>query len=451
MDSALDLSREIARHEAHATAVAREARLPSSFLLSSGIVAVPALLEAHAAAEAELEMPGPKVFFCNALVLLGASAALLVWVLSSTAWLPSPAQSSSEAFPELLGAILSWVQRVPAALWASYQHAVGASPVLIKALITGTTYVVGDMLAQVLQQTSAVRRQQLRPRPCLEKTLRMDQARYARAGLVGFFPLGPLAHYYYEFVQDSLGEWPAACKIALDQTLYLSLYNTLYFLALGRLAGKPLNELVLQYRQQFWQLLTAGWRIWPFVGVVTYTFVPTQHRVLFVDVVEIAYSALLSTLTADAHAGYTGVPTARQSVECGAAAAACASSARGRTAPADASHVRASGVASVAEHSAGDLDLDLEAELSAGGRVLARPERANAAPSPPHPAVDGESSRPLQPPRTWEELVEAAGPGGACYWCVAGSLPEGVQHRHQPACATSGTTIQPPPPGAGPA
>ena len=35
----------------------------------------------------------------------------------------------------------------------------------------------------------------------------------------------------------------------------------------------------------FWQLLRAGWRLWPFVGVITYTIIPTAHRVLFVDLV----------------------------------------------------------------------------------------------------------------------------------------------------------------------
>mmetsp|Transcript_35639 Transcript_35639/g.116393 ORF Transcript_35639/g.116393 Transcript_35639/m.116393 type:complete len:142 (+) Transcript_35639:666-1091(+) len=49
---------------------------------------------------------------------------------------------------------------------------------------------------------------------------------------------------------------------------------------------------------QFWLLLTAAWRLWPLVGVVTYNFVPHEHRVLFVDAIEIAYSAILSTLTA---------------------------------------------------------------------------------------------------------------------------------------------------------
>ena len=106
----------------------------------------------------------------------------------------------------------------------------------------------------------------------------MDQRRYLRSGLIGFFPLGPLAHVYYEFVGGSLDHWPTACKIALDQTLYLAFYNTVYFLGLGVLAGRPAMAVLRQYRGVWWSLLTAGWQIWPWVGIVTYSYIPQVRR-----------------------------------------------------------------------------------------------------------------------------------------------------------------------------
>ena len=118
----------------------------------------------------------------------------------------------------------------------------------------------------------------MRPRPCLEKLLRMDQGRYLRSGLVGVFPLGPLAHGYYELVGSWLGHWPTACKIALDQTLYLTTYNSVYFIGLGVLSGRPARAVLQQYRGVWWTLLTAGWQIWPWVGIVTYSYVPQVRR-----------------------------------------------------------------------------------------------------------------------------------------------------------------------------
>ena len=299
VESAVDAGLAISQHEAYGSEMAEDARLPSSFLLASAVVAVPALVDAHVAAQAELSMPGPKVFMCNALVLVGSAVAFWIWVCIVTARLLPADADLSEVW------VLAWVQGMPAAAWTSYQQQLASEPVLVKALLTGWTYIVGDMIAQIVQQTHEVApptpyapspspspnpspspspspcqvaRHQLRSRPCLEKLLRMDQRRYLRSGLIGFFPLGPLAHVYYEFVGGSLGHWPTACKIALDQTLYLGCYNTVYFLGLGVLAGRPAMAVLRQYRGVWWSLLTAGWQIWPWVGIVTYSYIPQVRR-----------------------------------------------------------------------------------------------------------------------------------------------------------------------------
>ena len=67
-------------------------------------------------------------------------------------------------------------------------------------------------------------------------------------------------------------------------------------MALTVLAGKSFGEAVEEYKGSFWLLLTSGWKLWPLVGIVTYTLIPQQNRVLWIDGIEIIYSALLSTL-----------------------------------------------------------------------------------------------------------------------------------------------------------
>jgi len=448
VETVADLGREVERHEASARAIAEEARLPTSFLLSSSIVAVPALLEAHAAAENELQMPGPRTFFANAAFLLGSVVAVVIWLCASAIAFTAPRDDSSEAFQNYYEITLAWLQSVPAAAWAAYQSALLVQPVFVKALLTGVTYVCGDMIAQVVQQTSEVTRQQLRPRPLLEKCLRMDQTRYTRSGLVGFFPLGPLAHFYYDFVSARLDEWPTACKIALDQTLYLATYNTVYFVGLGVLARRPLGEVVAQYRQQFWQLLTAGWRIWPLVGIVTYTYIPTEHRVLFVDLVEILYSAVLSTITSDAHAGYTAVSSNAEATPAGLSGLGITSP---LTSPRNSGQlsrsISADRLSSTARLSLGgggailppELDIELGATRPTGfdpsccaahqGRAqFDRSQDGPAAMRSPQGSSLAAAERAPRP-RTWEELVERGGPGAACYWCIAGTLPDGLDTR----------------------
>ena len=37
------------------------------------------------------------------------------------------------------------------------------------------------------------------------------------------------------------------------------------------------------------QLMNAGWKLWPAVGLITYTIIPLRHRLLWVDAIEIVY------------------------------------------------------------------------------------------------------------------------------------------------------------------
>ena len=153
VESAVDAGRAITQHEAYGSEMAEDARLPSSFLLASAVVAVPALVDAHAAAQAELSMPGPKVFMCNALVLVGSTVGFWIWLCVATARL-LPADADGGVLSEVW--VQAWVQGMPAAAWSAYQAQLEVRPVLVKALLTGWTYVVGDMIAQLVQQTHEV-------------------------------------------------------------------------------------------------------------------------------------------------------------------------------------------------------------------------------------------------------------------------------------------------------
>ena len=126
--------------------------------------------------------------------------------------------------------------------------------------------------------------------------LDFDRARLFRSAGVGLLFLGPLAHFYYEFVATDLDEWSIPSKIFFDQTLYLSFYNTVYHIGLSLFAGKSLGASVNEYSKKFVLLLTSGWKLWPLVGIVTYTLIPQQNRVLWIDMIEIVYCAILSSI-----------------------------------------------------------------------------------------------------------------------------------------------------------
>ena len=222
------------------------------------------------------ENPGFAAQLSNVLI----NEAFLVAVLALTAYAVFTVDSEAWRgwYPNEI------LYRVPIDNWRSYETAVVADPVPIKAAITGVTYLIGDWLAQANSLSKEGK-----------SWLDADRPRLFRSTVVGLFLLGPLAHFYYDFV-GTLDTWPIVGKIALDQTAYLAFYNTVYYVSLTVLAGKSFGEAVEEYKDSFWLLLTSGWKLWPLVGIVTYTLIPQQNRVLWIDGIEIIYSALLSSL-----------------------------------------------------------------------------------------------------------------------------------------------------------
>jgi protein Mpv17 len=157
--------------------------------------------------------------------------------------------------------------------------------------ITGLTYFFADWIAQTCEGTTP---------------MDFDAARIMRSTLVGTLVFGPMVHTYYQsqaHLFDALfpsAPWYSeALKIAMDQTMFCFTYNITYYLAMGALAGRPVRDTLGEFRAVWWRLQTAGWKFWPFVGLITHTVVPLKHKVLFVDIAEVCWVTYLS-LTANA-------------------------------------------------------------------------------------------------------------------------------------------------------
>jgi protein Mpv17 len=83
-------------------------------------------------------------------------------------------------------------------------------------------------------------------------------------------------------------------KILIDQTLWSVTWNTLYFVLLGAMRVDRLGNIVQSVRSSWLDVLKAGWRFWPLVHVLTYGMIPMQHRLLFVDAMELVWVGMLS-------------------------------------------------------------------------------------------------------------------------------------------------------------
>jgi len=171
-------------------------------------------------------------------------------------------------------------------LW--YDDEALARPVLVKAATSGVCYFVGDLIAQ--RSTGAT-------------LTSLDLPRSTRSAAAGFIGHGPVAHYWLNYVDESMsfgGAWWAFFpRIIADQGPMALVYNSVYTALIGAFALRPPSAVVAEVRQNLVPSMLASIRFWPFVHLVTFSpLVPLELKLLWIDAVEIVWVTILSRINA---------------------------------------------------------------------------------------------------------------------------------------------------------
>jgi protein Mpv17 len=181
------------------------------------------------------------------------------------------------------------IASVPHAAWSSYNLFLTQHPIATKALTSATVYALGDILAQQQQQTTST----------------LDRPRVLRALLAGLIGHGPLSHGWYLFCDHVFDHvlhitawWSFVPKIVVDQTVWSPIWNNTFLLLVGLFKMDSLETIWADMRRTTVPLMLSGLKLWPLAHVITYGFIPTEHRLLWVDAVEIAWVTILSTQAA---------------------------------------------------------------------------------------------------------------------------------------------------------
>ncbi|KAL5339756.1 hypothetical protein BJX70DRAFT_397469 [Aspergillus crustosus] len=87
-------------------------------------------------------------------------------------------------------------------------------------------------------------------------------------------------------------------KIVVDQVLG-GAWNTVAFIAtMGVLKGNDYEVIKSQIVQDFWPMLLAGLKLWPFVSVLNFTVVPADKRLLVGNFFGVIWGIYLSLMAA---------------------------------------------------------------------------------------------------------------------------------------------------------
>ena len=178
--------------------------------------------------------------------------------------------------------------QVPTFVWEHYSAVLSEHPIATKAVTSATVYTIGDVIAQKNTATE------------------LDYGRVTRSMLAGLIGHGPMSHVWYNvcdgFFADTLhwstAWWAFLPKVVVDQTIWGPIWNNSYLILIGLMKGERLEVIGDDVRKSTLPMVLSGLKLWPAAHLVTYGLIPVEHRLLWVDAVEILWVTVLSTQAA---------------------------------------------------------------------------------------------------------------------------------------------------------
>lgn len=173
--------------------------------------------------------------------------------------------------------------RLTGANWEAYELAVRETPIATKTAINAIVYALAEWISQVMSG---------------RRWNEFDLKRVLSNSAIGAF-FGPLVCGYYDFSDTVLPPQDAAnvpWKILMDQTIYCTVKYSAYLSLSGVANGRKLPECMDELQAKLWPTLTTGWKFWPAVHLITYNLIPPRHRVLWINLVDLAWVTFLSTV-----------------------------------------------------------------------------------------------------------------------------------------------------------
>jgi len=202
---------------------------------------------------------------------------------------------SSPVAQTTVTAMFHHMAALPLHAYDAYESALASNPVATKAATSATVYSIGDVVAQYTEQRQLDN----------QNHFSLDQNRVLRSMIAGGIGHGPLSHVWYHVSEDFFTKvahltawWSFLPKIAVDQTVWGPIWNSLYILMIGFMRRESLEKMTSDVRSTTLPLFLDGLKLWPLAHCVTYGLVPVENRLLWVDLVEILWVSMLATKAA---------------------------------------------------------------------------------------------------------------------------------------------------------
>lgn len=192
--------------------------------------------------------------------------------------------------------------------WGAYTQVLHRRPVPTKVATSVVAAVMGDLLAQRMA------------RPAIKPdNWRYDWKRTFRFVFFNAAFMAPLGHHYYAALDaivmphSSKSLAAVVSKVAIDQLVFAPVCTCIFYLWKA-VSEKRFGDYSIELREKLGPTMLANWKLWPAAHLANFALVPNEHRILYINVVSVLGTYLLSRI---AHStGAVSRKTEKQQLQC---------------------------------------------------------------------------------------------------------------------------------------
>ncbi|XP_066601098.1 protein Mpv17 [Prorops nasuta] len=168
----------------------------------------------------------------------------------------------------------------------AYQKLLTKYPLPVQAAQAGTLMALGDHIAQ-----KAVSKKNYNE---------LDWTRTSQFATIGCLLTGPATIIWYRILNKyvgSKGGTVALKKVTFDQIVFAPIFLIVLLSTIHTLQGKNLGEFKTKLKEEYYEILQNNYKIWPFVQLANFYFVPLHYQALVVQMVALLWNVYITYRT----------------------------------------------------------------------------------------------------------------------------------------------------------
>ncbi|KAL0037064.1 hypothetical protein WJX77_011353 [Trebouxia sp. C0004] len=174
-----------------------------------------------------------------------------------------------------------------AGFWGAYSKALEEHPIRVKSATSFFGFLLGDAVAQLVVGNP------------------YNYLRTARMVIFGILMDGPIGHLWYTFLdskvypEDPKSNKAVISKMLCDQVLWAPFFSCVFFAVIKTLEGTP-ALIIPTIKAKLVKTLLANYAMWPLAHIINFKFIPSSQRILYINCVQVIWSAYLSNMSSKA-------------------------------------------------------------------------------------------------------------------------------------------------------